>query len=247
MLKRAAKKRLWLHRGRKTLSFDGCEATFNVESDSDAHSILHFAREESEIVTDLLSNLSPDDVFWDVGANMGIYSCLAAERGAEVHAFEPFPPNIGRLEANIRLNNGGVNTHQTVLSDGDGTVEFAASEVDPTGSGSVTIGVGSDTPTTEVESVRADTLVQSGDVPAPTIMKIDVEGSEQLVLEGAQDMLQSVRLLYCEVHHGTADHRESLESFGGSEDALRSILTDVGFSIEEMATSPNETFLKCQK
>ena len=57
---------------------------------------------------------------------------------------------------------------------------------------------------TKVEAVRADALIAAGRVPPPTIMKIDVEGAEQFVLEGAPELLRTKRpLLIVEVHNIT--------------------------------------------
>jgi len=57
-------------------------------------------RRESELLSDLIDTLEPDDVFWDVGANIGVFSCFAAQKliDGSVIAFEPFPPNVQQLE-----------------------------------------------------------------------------------------------------------------------------------------------------
>lgn len=52
-----------------------------------------------------LNRMQPGDVLFDVGANMGQYSLLAAQRGVRVHAFEPEAQNFALLVRNIIINN----------------------------------------------------------------------------------------------------------------------------------------------
>jgi hypothetical protein len=59
---------------------------------------------ESEDMAFVLHLLRPGDVFYDVGANVGSYTLLAATAGARVHAFEPSPPTAARLRRNVALN-----------------------------------------------------------------------------------------------------------------------------------------------
>lgn len=51
-----------------------------------------------------INNLEPKSVFWDIGANVGMYSLYAAKRGHRVYAFEPCSANYDVLCRNIRLN-----------------------------------------------------------------------------------------------------------------------------------------------
>jgi len=60
--------------------------------------------------------LGPDDLFIDVGANIGIYTILAAERGAEVIAVEPNAQALARLRANLALNGYRAELVQAALS-----------------------------------------------------------------------------------------------------------------------------------
>ena len=51
-----------------------------------------------------LNSFAPNDVFWDIGANVGVYSLYAALKGNKVWAFEPAPGNYYILSRNIELN-----------------------------------------------------------------------------------------------------------------------------------------------
>jgi len=130
----------------------------------------------------------PGDVFWDIGSNIGYYSCLAASLAGEagrVVAFEPAPVTRKYLEDNIRLNAFGnisilpyaIGEHEGMaaihMSDpllGEGTASLNASE-----GKSVQV---------NVEVRRLDDLYPS--LPPPNIVKIDVEGVFGALWRGAQ-------------------------------------------------------------
>ena len=63
---------------------------------------------EPDMVEFIRKNMRSNDVFWDVGANVGAYSLLAAKinsSGSQVIAFEPYIPTFAHLWDNIVLNN----------------------------------------------------------------------------------------------------------------------------------------------
>lgn len=143
------------------------------------------------------------DTVFDVGANIGMYVRFAVSAfGAErVVAFEPMAENRRMLEKNIRL--GGLEDRVTVLpyalSDTD---QEALLQVDDVQSGtaaldSITRGAASEGrrlvglgPKTETVQCRTlDGLLAAGKIPEPQVMKIDVEGAERLVLQGAREFL----------------------------------------------------------
>ncbi len=139
----------------------------------------------------LLHFLRPEDLFVDIGANVGSYTILAcAAVGARGIAFEPVPGTYRRLVENMRLNhldeqvkclNKGVGARQGTVaftSDSDTTNHALASD-EPC-----------DTPIT-VEVTPLDTAL-AGEHPA--LIKIDVEGYETPVLEGAPETLKNPAL-----------------------------------------------------
>jgi hypothetical protein len=84
--------------------------------------------------------LRPGDLCADIGANVGLYSLLMARQAgaANVHAFECLPGNIGKLQANLRLNGcdgpEGVVVHDQALADREGLVRLNMSDGDSTAS-----------------------------------------------------------------------------------------------------------------
>lgn len=97
----------------------------------DARTLEGLLRLESPMLKDLLSNLRPHDVFYDVGAHIGLYTCLAVNRlpDENVVAFEPNPDNLAKLRSNLRYN-GSPRVHGIVLSNESGTAEFDNPSID---------------------------------------------------------------------------------------------------------------------
>ncbi len=152
-------------------------------------------------------------VGWDVGAHFGYHSLALAAQGAQVVAFEPNALNAARLRENLARNPqlaARVRLRPEALSDREGTLEFVQStDLEETSSGSH---LAAGTPPAgelayerfqrvAVTCARADALIAAGE-PPPTVMKVDVEGAEVLVLEGARELLRRHKpLLLVEVHH----------------------------------------------
>ena len=63
-----------------------------------------FSIKEPETLT-WIDSLSENDTLWDIGANIGLYSCYAASKNIRVFAFEPSYLNIHTLVSNVFLNN----------------------------------------------------------------------------------------------------------------------------------------------
>ena len=127
------------------------------------------------------------DVFWDIGAHRG-YATLLAERlvgpTGSVRAFEPSQDNLWYLRAHLRWNRADrVDVHAAAVADFEGTADFGGEG----SSVSHRLGGGSDT--VPVRTVSG--LVEEEGLEPPTFLKIDVEGAESRVLEGARRTLES--------------------------------------------------------
>lgn len=152
---------------------------------------LYCGLHEFEDMAFALHLLRPGDLMVDVGANIGSYSLLAAATGAHCIAFEPVLSTLRAFEDNIRLNNlmDRIDARRVALGAEPGTVAFTADQ--DTTNHVVSEGDAA-FPTMDVD-VR--TLDQSLGDGRPTLIKIDVEGYEAQVLEGAACTLQSPSLL----------------------------------------------------
>lgn len=129
------------------------------------------------------------DGFVDVGANVGVYSLLAASRvGAEgvVHAFEPMQRAFDRLTENIAINGlRQVHPHRMALSDVTGMVRLTEPGDD------ALVGIAAAGMEGGDEHVCCSTLdAVLGDAPI-SMIKLDVEGAEPLVLRGARNHLRA--------------------------------------------------------
>lgn len=169
----------------------------------------------------VLHVLRKDDVFLDVGANIGSYSILAASTGAQVIAFEPVPSTHEKLLDNINLNrfgaqitawNKGVGASNEVLhftSDQD-TVNHVAT------------GKESDY-SIKVPVIPLDSLT----LPENTaiVLKVDVEGFESFVLAGARHLLTGHKVLAV-----LLELNGSGERYGCSDRVLYDTMASLGFS-----------------
>jgi FkbM family methyltransferase len=163
--------------------------------------------------------LRPDDLFIDVGANVGAYSILAASCGARVVAYEPVVSAFRALDLNVKLNGfeDRVMRRNCGVSDAHGTLSF----------------------TTTFDSINH--VVAGGELGEPIdvvklddepllaehcIMKIDVEGFEARVIDGAERLLRRVAAVVLElngsgVRYGMSDsdvdRRMRLQGFASYE------------------------------
>lgn len=148
---------------------------------------------ERPLTAFLSSHLMAEDVFYDVGANFGFYSFLAEAilSKGEVHAFEPNPRIYHYLAHNAAHSH--VVAQQLALSNMKGDVTFFDTVDDSSGGSLIR-------DTEKAETAYADTTVPATTLDAyvathrpPSVIKIDVEGAEQLVLEGAVETLKKYR------------------------------------------------------
>ncbi len=157
--------------------------------------------------------VAPGSVVWDVGANLGFFSLLAARLGASVEAFEPLPGAAAALRSNVALNgmDGAVRVHERAAGAAAGRApllvvdEGSWSHLAVRGPHLRAVG------TVEVEVAALDELA----LPAPAVVKLDVEGSELAVLQGMRATLAAARpAVICELHATNAEVTEFLEDAG---------------------------------
>lgn len=141
---------------------------------------------ESEQVKIFKKEIKKDDVFFDIGANVGFYSLLGAEivgSSGKVFAFEPLPENFKYLKKHIEINNyKNIYSFEVAISNKVGIAFFGGvinrSQGHLVESGSL-----------KVETISIDEWVKENKLLAPTVIKIDVEGAEMAVLNGAKNTI----------------------------------------------------------
>jgi FkbM family methyltransferase len=173
-----------------------------------------------------LRYLRPGDHFVDVGANVGVFSTLVGTRipGVRITAVEPFPPVREDLLANLALNELSVTVVDSALSDAAGEATFEVLDRDVLNrlAPSDGAGGGNGAASITVPVTTLDELV--GDDP-PALIKIDVEGSELLVMKGARRLLSDHSPVLLFEHAGYCAH------FGITPAEVRAFLRKVGYSI----------------
>ena len=178
---------------------------------------------EFEDMMFLLHLMRSGDVFADVGANIGSYTILASSVvGARSVSFEPVPTTFLHLKHNVAINdsealvslyNCGIGKEKGVLiftSNNDTTNHVV---MNPLGSGQGTIAVNILT----IDEIFTDSM--------PTLMKIDTEGFEMAVLEGASITLKQPSLLAIIV-----EINGSCQRYGIKEDAIHNFIIGQGFT-----------------
>lgn len=129
------------------------------------------------------SSISPGSVVLDVGANIGMYSLLAARRGATVFAVEADPNNAARLKHHIALNNFGdrISVSEFAALDREGSITIYRN---PNNCGGSSCYAG--TNGTEIPARPIDDL----NLPPIDICKMDIEGAETRALLGMRATLR---------------------------------------------------------
>jgi FkbM family methyltransferase len=183
---------------------------------------------EEEMIHDLCEELQSNDIFYDIGANIGVYSCLAGSMTTEgkVVAFEPHPENVKSLISNIEYNGINAKVMETALSDESDTLVLAEEE-SGAGHGEHQITEKSTNDGIRIDVRSLDEIRRVGGLPQPNVLKIDVEGAEYDVIKGGLQTLSAndCRLVYCEVHP------EKVRTFDGSYDDVVDILLKCGFTV----------------
>jgi FkbM family methyltransferase len=170
----------------------------------------------------VLHFLRPDDLFVDVGANVGSYTVLAAGViRAQAISVEPVPAAFRQLEANVRLNGleGRVRALNAGLAASAGTLKFTGAldtvnHVVAATEGDVRDTV--DIPTTTLDGLARDR--------SPSLIKVDVEGYETEVFRGGRETLARPELQTLIV-----ELNGSGERYGFDEAALQADIESFGF------------------
>lgn len=138
-------------------------------------------------------------------------------------AIEPVPENAEWLRENSSRNSSQWSVLEYALSDGDGEAKINI----PDSRGSEVLSEEGDI---SVTTRRPDTLIQTENIPAPDIVKIDVEGGEMDVFRGFGSCLDDIRVIYCEIYP------DELPNFESSAEEVRPFLKGQGFNIDKINT-----------
>jgi len=160
----------------------------------------------------------PDDVFIDVGANVGNWTLAAARavgKGGRVLAFEPVPRVAETLRKTVKANRlQQVKVFEMALAEASGTRPFS---VESPNTGGSRLGAMSDDPSRFFEHIhvttgKLDEVAHTEHLSRVDVIKIDVEGFEYAVLQGTQAVLNRFKpALILETGHENAQSRAGIE------------------------------------
>ena len=178
----------------------------------------------------------------DVGAHIGTYTTLAAQRvgrGGNVVAVEPDPRNVATIRRNLALNGieDRVEIIEAVAGDSGGTVRFFFDEAEATGTmGSRWRDPVAESREVEVPSIRLDD--ELGEL-TPDVVKIDVQGAEVATLQGMRKILErgTPSAVFVELNQA------ALERAGSESRELLAVLAEAGlkaFLIDEARRETTE-------
>lgn len=201
---------------------------FFCTSSVEAFRTLKYGDEESALGA-FLFLLKDDDIVWDIGSSVGLFSVYAADRASKVYSFEPDPQIFNRFNENIGLNDlsNKISTFQCAIGEKKGEMELYSD------------GINGNSPSLQnlkrhkgnlvtVAVKTVDELILDEKIPTPSVMKIDIEGAEILALKGASKLLASAnkpRLIFIEVHP------DFLKSFNSKVEEVQQILLDNQYHI----------------
>ncbi len=180
----------------------GTRYTFRPKSRMEIFRYTTFFTKEEGTLKWLRDNTKEGTVFFDIGANIGLYSLYAAKaaKDVQVYSFEPHKLNFATLLENIFLNGLEKNINPLALALGDSSGLFHLN-YNSMESGASLTQLGHTNLSEErtftpklselVNSMSLDKLIESGEVPKPDMIKIDVDGNELPILRGMTDLLKS--------------------------------------------------------
>lgn len=147
----------------------------------------------AQLIYDLLQ---PKDVFYDVGANAGYFTLVAAKAvvGGKVISFEPVPFNVRVIKEQINLNDLADRciVEPMAISSTEGLLPFIMTERNANAHLRDVKAPNVLSDTGELIWVKTVTLDQYViDHPRPTVIKMDIEGAEVEALKGARELLHS--------------------------------------------------------
>jgi FkbM family methyltransferase len=196
-----------------------------------------FYEKEPETIK-FIETFNAESVFWDVGANIGIYSIYASKlKNTRVYSFEPSLLNVELLFRNIQINDLGkkITIFPIALSNKTSVLDFFMSKNDLRWAGahnsigsntSYTGGKMTDFITSSQVTCRGEDLVKIFNLPIPTHIKIDVDGLEGDVIEGLQTMLKEIKFILIEVDESNKTLNDRVKNMMERENFLR--ISEVG-------------------
>lgn len=217
--------------GVKTLSVSDTGITVKIANPLQNRSAVTVLETELPMIESYISAINSTTQVWDVGAEVGVYTCLAGKLGAaNVVSFEPRPQIAEKLRVNMIYNDvpGGIELaalgeHRAELTDWLRKNAPGAAMTD------------------------ADSYVE--DHGSPDVVKVDIEGGELGFLREFKRTLSEdpPRLLLIEIHPEGEHSQGEIRLSDKMMTELRDRLDDANYHVEEIANRDGQLFLKAEQ
>jgi len=179
---------------------------------------------EKEVLQDILNNSKSNDVLFDIGANIGMYTCTFGQLNpqSKIYSFEPMKSRRKVLKRNIQINNVNAEARRVAISNQRHTPDWIKNNIG------------------DVEVQQGDNLVEYGGVNPPNILKIDIEGGELSALQGLKETIsrEECRHIYCEIHKSGDGDGYGLSPYEIGD--LYTLLENLSFEINHLKCRGND-------
>ncbi|RLE18048.1 MAG: hypothetical protein DRJ50_13390 [Actinobacteria bacterium] len=188
----------------RTTRHNGLSISMEVQTDFERHRLESFFTKEPETIRWIDELMTSGESYFDIGANVGVFTLYAALRhgaGLDVRAFEPAYHNYYRLCRNLVLNQtrcvlayclalGGTTSSRAMqlVSNESGSASHSFEGGDSQREGTTTAF------SQGAVTIPLDTLVGEFGLPVPQHLKVDIDGYEEEFVEGARETLSNGRV-----------------------------------------------------
>lgn len=204
---------------------NGTEIVFDANKELHLYRAKVFKTKEPETI-EWINSFKDNDVFYDIGANVGVFSLYAAlHRNCDVYAFEPESKNYACLHKNLYLNKLGKKVKAfNIALHNDNCVDYLYLHGMESGAALHSVGdpidwKGEEYSSKYEQSVLAFTLddfINTFKLPMPNHIKIDVDGNELKILQGSNNVLKShdLKSISIELTEEDSELRGYIEEYG---------------------------------
>lgn len=207
---------------KKTILHNKINLTFHAPNRMNFYRIQTFSTKEPETL-EWIDSFEKNKIFWDIGANIGLYSCYAAKKNnCKVFAFEPSIFNLELLSRNIHTNSlsDKITIVPIPLSDNSGFKNFFITNKDWGGAFS-NFGESLDHHGKPLKKdfyyktlgISMDEAIKSIKIEQPNYIKMDVDGIEHLILKGASNTLKNTESILIEVNKQNRKQSNEIEKY----------------------------------
>ncbi|MBI1870520.1 MAG: FkbM family methyltransferase [Chlamydiae bacterium] len=211
----------------------------DIESGYEFFTRLHSCKKEPETVHWIETFIGGREVFYDIGANVGVYSLIAAKSmggDGKIFSFEPGFSSFSQLCKNIYLNqcSDSITPLQIALSNKTRLEAFNYSSLEGIEPGGALHSLGECVDENgkpfipfwhqKLMGFRLDDLIQEFLLPIPNYIKLDVDGHELEILEGGKETLSNpeVKSLLVEINEGLSKGQRLVQFLEGAGFGIKS-------------------------